>query len=254
MEEASDRSQISHRMQPNPVSIKAWASLTEERHERARSKGQFDNLRGRGKPFVRDANEANPFIPTEEFLMNRIIQRNGAAPPWIEIQQEMDASLSAFRRSLQASWVRRVIRALTVDRPPSALVGLSEAAIASIRDPEWESREVMYHEYALNEVNSLIRKYNNAAPYTVRKPYLQLRPELDGCFELAAPRIMEELAARAREPGGDNLAHSPCPGQPSSLSACGGSDPHNQVGQRIGHEWSLVEMVRRWLLYSSVKV
>ena len=30
--------------------------------------------------------EKNPFIAREEFLMNRIVQRNGAAPPWVEIQ------------------------------------------------------------------------------------------------------------------------------------------------------------------------
>ena len=30
--------------------------------------------------------EGNPFIGREEFLMNRIVQRNGAAPPWVELQ------------------------------------------------------------------------------------------------------------------------------------------------------------------------
>ena len=30
--------------------------------------------------------ERNPFIAREEFLMNRIVQRNGAAPPWVELQ------------------------------------------------------------------------------------------------------------------------------------------------------------------------
>ncbi len=31
--------------------------------------------------------ERNPFIAREEFLMNRIVQRNGAAPPWVDLQQ-----------------------------------------------------------------------------------------------------------------------------------------------------------------------
>lgn len=30
--------------------------------------------------------EKNPFIGREEFLMNRIVQRNGAVPPWVELQ------------------------------------------------------------------------------------------------------------------------------------------------------------------------
>ena len=29
--------------------------------------------------------EKNPFIGREEFLMNRIVQRNGAVPPWVEL-------------------------------------------------------------------------------------------------------------------------------------------------------------------------
>ena len=35
---------------------------------------------------ARDNEQSNPFIPREEFLMNRIVQRQGAAPPWVEFQ------------------------------------------------------------------------------------------------------------------------------------------------------------------------
>lgn len=44
--------------------------------------------------------EKNPFIGREEFLMNRIVQRNGAAPPWVELQA---GKLSHPRACLQAS-------------------------------------------------------------------------------------------------------------------------------------------------------
>ncbi|EEB97550.1 hypothetical protein MPER_03107, partial [Moniliophthora perniciosa FA553] len=71
---------------PNPVSLKGWASFIEDRIERARSAGAFNNVQGRGKPLVRTVEESNPFIAREEFLMNRIIQKNGAAPPWVELQ------------------------------------------------------------------------------------------------------------------------------------------------------------------------
>lgn len=49
--------------------------------------GKFDNIAGRGKPLVKNIEDKNPFINREEFLMNRIIQRNGATPPWVEVQQ-----------------------------------------------------------------------------------------------------------------------------------------------------------------------
>ena len=88
---------------PNPVSLKGWASLVEDRIEvrfggrrvravlltvwqKARQAGHFRNIKGRGQPIARVAEDKNPFIGREEFLMNRIVQRQGAAPPWIEIQ------------------------------------------------------------------------------------------------------------------------------------------------------------------------
>ena len=100
------------RPQANPTSMKGWRTLVEERievcspccvlHSRsfsfdlrwylhhfmknARSQGRFDNIRGRGKPMAINTDENNPFIGREEFLLNRIVQRNGAVPSWVEIQ------------------------------------------------------------------------------------------------------------------------------------------------------------------------
>lgn len=54
--------------------------------QRAREAGLFNKVAGRGKPMARHIDEGNPFIGREEFLMNRIVQRNGAAPPWVEAQ------------------------------------------------------------------------------------------------------------------------------------------------------------------------
>ena len=52
----------------------------------ARAQGRFGDTKGRGKPMVISNDEKNPFVGREEFLMNRIVQRNGAAPPWVELQ------------------------------------------------------------------------------------------------------------------------------------------------------------------------
>lgn len=54
--------------------------------QKARSAGLFKNVKGRGQPLARSSEESNPFIAREEYLMNRIVQRNGAAPPWVEVQ------------------------------------------------------------------------------------------------------------------------------------------------------------------------
>jgi DnaJ family protein C protein 28 len=52
----------------------------------ARQQGHFRNLKGRGKPLILSDEERNPFISREEFFMNRIIKKNKAAPPWVELQ------------------------------------------------------------------------------------------------------------------------------------------------------------------------
>ena len=135
----------------------------------------------------------------------------------------MNSSITNYRKILRDGWTRRVIRTLTLDRHPSTLVNLPEPYLASIRDAEWESREVKYvhllyrprlqfhqltylygllphhryHEHLTTDVNALIRKYNASAPYAVRKSYIQLRAELDDCFASSAPFILSEIRARA---------------------------------------------------------
>ena len=80
----------------NPVSMKGWAGLVEERIEHARSEGHFRTLKGRGRPLTRENEETNPFIERDDFLMNRIVQRNGAAPPWVELQAGQQATKLNF--------------------------------------------------------------------------------------------------------------------------------------------------------------
>ncbi|KAF8305457.1 hypothetical protein DL93DRAFT_2063560 [Clavulina sp. PMI_390] len=238
----------------NPHSMRAWNSLIEDKIERARAKGQFDNLTGRGKPLARDDAESNPFIAREEFLMNRIVQRQGAAPPWVELQHELTSSLSNYRHSLRASWIRRVIRMLTADRPASMLGEISVEHLARLRDQEWEEREASYHEKQTSDINATIRKYNNAAPYAVRKPYVQLRTELESCFEDSAALIHAELSVRRQNltaGGASLLERSISPGHSSSVGAAGGSsaDPSVSTTAGSGVDWNFGfgEMISRML-------
>jgi len=62
----------------------------------ARAQGIFNDIKGRGKPVFISNDEKNPFIGREEFLMNRIVQRNGAAPPWVELQTGRPRSVPLF--------------------------------------------------------------------------------------------------------------------------------------------------------------
>ncbi|KAJ6482126.1 hypothetical protein C8R47DRAFT_1134000 [Mycena vitilis] len=176
----------------NPVNIKGWTSLIEDRIEQARRAGLFNYVKGRGKPITRAPEESNPFIAREEFLMNRIVKRNGAAPPWVQLQSELDASLDTFRHLLLEGWTRHAVRALT-------LHGVGTAAdVRAFRDPAWATREASYHATALAEVNERVRRYNALAPYAVRRPLYVLEPELAGVYARAVEDVERALAERSK--------------------------------------------------------
>ncbi|KAG7097501.1 hypothetical protein E1B28_004843 [Marasmius oreades] len=181
---------------PNPASLKGWAGLIEDRIERARAAGAFAFVKGRGKPLVRTVEESNPFIAREEFLMNRIVQKNGAAPPWVELQAELDNAVAVFRDLLRQSWIRRVIRNLTTDHPPQVFRNFTLTDLKSYRDKAWEQREMSYHDAAIEEVNALVRKYNGLAPYSVRRPYYIRSVEMARIYEETAEDILRGLKER----------------------------------------------------------
>ncbi|KAI0920862.1 hypothetical protein AcW1_004984 [Taiwanofungus camphoratus] len=187
---------------PNPVTLKGWASLVEERIEKARQEGHFNVIKGRGQPLASTTQDKNPFIAREEFLMNRIVQRQGAAPPWVEIQGELESAIASFREVLKQSWTRRAIRMLTVSQPAALLPKLTLTDVTSLRDAEWEARERGFHDQALEELNALVRKYNGLAPYAVRRVYYARDAELERAYRDSAEGILQGLSERAKDEGG----------------------------------------------------
>ncbi|KAJ6589086.1 hypothetical protein B0H19DRAFT_1102857 [Mycena capillaripes] len=176
----------------NPVNMKGWTSLIEDKIEQARRAGLFASVKGRGKPISRAPEEFNPFIAREEFLMNRIVKRNGAAPPWVQLQTELDASLNTFRHLLLEGWTRHAVRTMT-------LQGVSTAQdVRTFRDPAWATREASYHATALTEVNERVRQYNALAPYAVRRPLYILEAELAAVYIRAVEDVERALADRSK--------------------------------------------------------
>lgn len=127
--------------------------------------------------------------------MNRIVQRQGAAPPWVELQQECDRETEQWRLRLREDWRRRAIRMLTLSGgPPPPL-----DAVHRHRDSEWVAREAAYHAASVRDLNGLVRRYNGAAPAAVRRSPLLLKTELQACFADQADVIHAELGRRERE-------------------------------------------------------
>ncbi|KAG1833547.1 hypothetical protein EV424DRAFT_1479781 [Suillus variegatus] len=227
-----------HTARRNPVSMRGWQALIEDKIQKARAAGHFDKIKGRGQPMVRLSDEHNPFIAREEFLMNRIVQRNGAAPPWVEVQIELETAVNSFRDVLRQSWTRRAIRTLTMLQPAAMLPSLSLGSVTSLRDREWEERECSYHDTAIAELNSLVRKYNALAPYSVRRPYYSREAELAKVYQDCGDDILREISER-REIHGRSGASPPFEVE-SSVDVDASSSTTNPL--RFG------DIIRRWFM------
>jgi hypothetical protein len=184
----------------------------------ARQSGAFKDLKGRGKPAQKEIAEHNPFVSGEEFLMNRLVQRSNAAPPWVELQRgvsslvklrcfylhsireilDLESHLSNFRDILQTSWIRRAVRTIPLARfhDPDFLTRLNADSLSRMRDKEWEEKERAYHEAAIAEINAVVRSYNGVAPFTVRRGLYSREAELERCYATSGNLIMAELESR----------------------------------------------------------
>ncbi|GAO48848.1 hypothetical protein SAICODRAFT_24994 [Saitoella complicata NRRL Y-17804] len=204
------------------ASIGGLRTLADSRIEAAIARGEFAKLPGRGKPAVHDNLASSPFIDNTEYFLNRIIQRQGALPPWIEAQVELEERIEQFRAGLRDEWQRRVVRQIafhgkSVDEQVARAEAYAESerllediehkidqgaidprADKVYRDPEWLKQEHRYHTLSLQEINSKTRSYNAQAPYSARRGYLALEKELLACYRDVAPTIGPELRERAK--------------------------------------------------------
>ena len=117
----------------------------------------------------------------------------------------MESAITSFRQVLRQSWSRRVFLVLTTATPPPLPDRLTVDYIMNMRDPDWEERERSYHETALGEVNSLVRKYNAMAPYIARRALYTRDVELERLYKESAKEIHEKLAAKLSGKG-DEMA------------------------------------------------
>lgn len=181
--------------------MRAWDGLIEERIQRAKGgiwimlsglisdAGLFKVNNLRGAPLARDENENNPFMTTGDFFMcvaafaacsanprNRIVKRQGALPPWIELQNQVESDLRNFRSLLKDSYVRQVSRNIIATH---SMETLPPKDYIPGRDEAWEAREHGFHEENVRQLNNLIRKMNTLAPMPSRKGMVVLEQELD---------------------------------------------------------------------------
>ncbi|NJN98072.1 MAG: DUF1992 domain-containing protein [Anaerolineales bacterium] len=77
------------------------ADLIERRIQEAMENGEFDNLRGHGKPFRFNT---NPYLDPAQELAFGLLQNNNMAPEWIERDKEIRREIAAARDKLRLAW------------------------------------------------------------------------------------------------------------------------------------------------------
>lgn len=167
---------------------------------------------------------------------------------------ELETAARTFREILRQSWVRRAIRILTTNNPVEFLHKITLNEARALRDPDWVKKEQSYHDAAISELNSLVRKYNGLAPYSVRKPYYYTREsEIERMYEVSAEDVMKELEERLRDPGFIGNTNHDARGGPHG--PVGSSDASNSregevspvEGNHPPPSWRIRDLIREWI-------
>lgn len=175
-------------------------SIASQRIEDAIARGQFKNL-PRGKEIK---HELSPFIDTTEYFLNRMIKRQGAAPPWIEKQTNVNTRLQLFRDTIAAQWRTRATHTIVTRFKSLSLEEKLEKTMKyahyeqtndrrRLRDSDWEKEQRQYHELSITEINNAIRGYNLQAPGSARKGYINLDSELETCYQTVASQLPDSV-------------------------------------------------------------
>jgi hypothetical protein len=82
-----------------------WEDAVEKQIRAAMERGEFDNLRGKGKPLDLGG---NPYAPDDWQLAYKMMKDAGVAPDWIEAGKDIRADLQTLTTWLakQAQWQR----------------------------------------------------------------------------------------------------------------------------------------------------
>ncbi|KAJ3023912.1 UNVERIFIED_CONTAM: hypothetical protein HDU68_008402 [Siphonaria sp. JEL0065] len=175
----------------------SFDSLVEEQIAKARRKGEFDDLPGRGKPIDFNTEERlNVHLSDTEFFMNRMVKAQNALPPWIEkgktvdqekamLQNELkdiykdcfrtpsDASSPSSGTSLSfslkalSSWISSTPEAPTLSSQRQQQPIFTESS-----EGAWRRKGLEWAELRIPQINKLVREYNLESPGSAAKKAL----------------------------------------------------------------------------------
>lgn len=108
-----------HRVTTPPVAMppSIFDTLAEQRIADAQRRGELDGLPGAGRPLVFDD---DPFVSSEQRMVNRVLKNAGFAPPEIALRAELAALPDGERRARLRARLAQVLLQLALghDRRP----------------------------------------------------------------------------------------------------------------------------------------
>lgn len=133
----------------------------EEMIREAQARGDFDNLKGAGKPFALEQLQ-----PSNEYTMaNSLLKKNDCLPPEVVLQKQIDRDIEQANIKIQRviDWRQRLIsrRIAPFEREKKAFNASVEKAAAE-------------YDEALRKINSKILTLTLSAPSSMHRPLLKV--------------------------------------------------------------------------------
>ncbi|XP_013193423.1 dnaJ homolog subfamily C member 28 isoform X2 [Amyelois transitella] len=125
--------------------------LVEDLIQESMSKGEFENLSGKGKPLQSQNN--NPYVDFTTHKLNEVLINNGFTPEWITMAKEIDLDVELLRKEVES------------DRRK-----LGPCPLTSAEAEKWERLSELNRELA-KSINTKINTYNLIVPLINRQKF-----------------------------------------------------------------------------------
>ncbi|XP_077298534.1 dnaJ homolog subfamily C member 28 [Arctopsyche grandis] len=143
--------------------------LVEDLIQEAMSKGEFNNLKGIGKPLPLHQN-TNPYVDFVTHKMNQVLIDNGFTPEWITLQKDIRHEVEKLRSSLLKERSK-----------------LGNVPLNPSEEYDW-SRCVEKHNDLVKKINSKITHYNLVVPILQKQMiFISLEKEAQRALDTEAP-------------------------------------------------------------------
>ncbi|RVE50467.1 hypothetical protein evm_004892 [Chilo suppressalis] len=147
--------------------------LVEDLIQESMSKGEFENLSGKGKP-LKNQNQ-NPYVDFTTHKLNEVLINNGFTPEWITLSKEIDQDIEFLKRDINN------------DRKY-----LGPYPLSKNDEMKWEEICGNYKDFS-KTINSKINKYNLIVPLlNKQKFYVEIEKILGDVLKNGEHSVQKE--------------------------------------------------------------